>query len=325
MIASPPLARVRPRFSAGALETIQRRGVWVALAIVIIFGTIWVPAFATLDNATAVARQAATLGIVAVGQTFVILTAGIDLSVGMLMGLVVVLANGVMNGDPTLIPAVVVLGIAVGLAVGLANGILVVATRVEPLIVTLGMLSILQGVIFVYTDRTVGSAPAEFRELAYGSIGPVPNALVLLVVVALVGALILGRTPFGRYIYAVGGDGVNARRAGISVSRIKVGAYVVSGLAAGVAGILLAARLGSGFPLAGQGFELGAVVAVVLGGTSLAGGRGGVAGTVAAVFLLALIGNILNLLAISPFVQQVVNGLVIVLAVALYTAGRRRA
>lgn len=325
MIAGSAFARVRPRTWGGAVEAMQRHGVWAALAIVIVFGVLRVPFFATLDNATAVARLTAALGIVAVGQTFVVLTAGIDLSVGMLMGLVVVLANGIMDGNPALIPAIVTLGIALGLGVGLVNGLLIVATRVQPLIVTLGMLSILQGAIFVYTDRTVGTAPPEFRDLAYGSVGPIPNALILLVAVALAGAFILGWTPFGRYVYAVGGDEGNARRAGIPIGRVKVGAYVASGLAAGIAGILLAARLGSGFPLAGQGFELNAVVAVVLGGTSLAGGRGGIAGTIGAVFLLALVGNLLNLLGISPFVQQVVNGLVIVLAVALYTAGRRRA
>ncbi len=324
MIASASV-RARSDALAGAAEAVKRRGVWVALAASIAFGVVWVPAFATLDNATAVARLAAALGIVAVGQTFVILTAGIDLSVGMLMGLVVVLANGIMDGNPALIPAVVALGIVVGLGVGAANGLLIVATRVQPVIVTLGMLSILQGAIFVYTDRTVGAAPPEFRELAYGSLGPIPNAFLLMAAVAVVGALVLAWTPFGRYIYALGGDESNARRAGIPVARIKVGAYVVSGLAAGIAGILLAARLGSGFPLAGQGFELNAVVAVVLGGTALSGGRGGVAGTIAAVFLLAIIGNLLNLLGISPFVQQLVNGLVIVLAVALSTAGRRRA
>jgi ribose transport system permease protein len=324
VIASPS-ARVRSDALAGTAEVIQRHGVWVALAFAVTVGVIWVPAFATLDNATAVARVAAALGIVAVGQTFVVLTAGIDLSAGMLMGLVVVLTNGIMNGDAALIPAVVALGIVVGIVVGLTNGVIIVATRVQPLIVTLGMLSILQGAIFVYTDRTVGAAPPEFRELAYGSVGPIPNAFILMAAVAIVGALVLAWTPFGRYIYALGGDASNARRAGIPVARIRVGAYVVSGLAAGIAGILLAARLGSGFPLAGQGFELNAVVAVVLGGTALSGGRGGVGGTIAAVFLLAIIGNVLNLLGISPFVQQLVNGLVIVLAVALSTAGRRRA
>lgn len=317
-VASSPIVD-RERITAA----IQRFGVWVALAAAALYGIVAVPAFGTLNNLDAVLRQGAALGIVSLGQTFVILTGGIDLSVGMLMGLVTVIGNGIMNGDASLILPVVVLALVIGIAVGVLNGLGIVLTRVHPLIVTLAMLSILQGVIFVYTDRTVGIAPASFRLLAYGSIGPVPTPFLLLVVLAGISWVVLNRTPLGRYIFAVGGDEANARRAGIPISRIKVSAYVISGLAAGIAGLVLAARLGSGYTLAGSGFELDAVVAVVLGGTSLAGGRGGVLGTVAGVFLLALIANILNLLGVSPFVQQVVDGTVIVLAVALYTAGRR--
>lgn len=302
---------------------VQRFGVWVALVTAILYGIAAVPSFGTLNNLDAVLRQGAALGIVSLGQTFVILTGGIDLSVGMLMGLVTVTANGIMNGDASLIPLVVGLALVLGIVVGVLNGLGIVLTRVHPLIVTLAMLSILQGVIFVYTDRTVGIAPPSFRDLAYGSVGPVPTPFLLLVVLAGLSWVVLNRTPLGRYIFALGGDEANARRAGIPISRVKVAAYVISGLGAGIAGLVLAARLGSGYTLAGSGFELDAVVAVVLGGTSLAGGRGGVLGTVAGVFLLALIANILNLLGVSPFVQQIVDGTVIVLAVALYTAGRR--
>ncbi len=304
-------------------EAVRQYGVFVALAIAIVVGVIAVPNFATLANLDAILRQVAVLGIVALGQTFVILTAGIDLSVGMLMGLVTVLSNGIMAGDAALIPLIVLLALVIGIVVGLANGIGVVLFRVNPLIVTLAMMSVLQGVIFLYTDRTVGSAAPIFRELAYGDIGPLPTPVLLLGLLTAVCWVVLRHTPLGRYIYAVGSDAGNARRAGIPIGRVTASAYAICGVLAAVAGLVLAARLGSGYTGAGAGFELNSIVAVVLGGTALSGGRGGVLGTIAGVLLLALIANMLNLLGISPFTQRIVNGLIIIGAIAIYTARRR--
>ena len=304
-------------------DSVRRYGVFVALGVTVLYGIVAVPNFSTLANLDAVLRQVAVLGIVSLGQTFVILTAGIDLSVGMLMGLVTVLVNGIMAGDPALIPVVAVMALVIGVVVGLANGAGVVIFRVNPLIVTLAMMSVLQGVIFLYTDRTVGSAPPEFRELAYGSIGPLPTSIVLLAILTVGSWVVLRHTPLGRYIYAVGSDSQSARRAGIGVGRVTAAAYVICGSLAAIAGLVLAARLGSGYTGAGSGFELDSIVAVVLGGTALSGGRGGVLGTVAGVILLALIANMLNLLGISPFTQRVVNGLIIIAAIAVYTARRR--
>lgn len=307
----------------GLAEALRRTGVWVALAVAVVVGTIAVPNFASAANLDAVLRQTAVLGIVALGQTFVVLTAGIDLSVGMLMGLVVVLGNGIMDGRPELIPVIVVVALGIGLLVGLANGAGVVVARVEPLIVTLAMLSVLQGAIFLYTDRTVGSAPPEFRALAYGSIGPFPTPSLVLAVLAALCWVVLAHTPFGRYVYAVGSDRQSARRAGIPTGAVIIAAYVVCALLAAVAGLVLAARLGSGYTGAGFGFDLSSIVAVVLGGTALSGGRGGVLGTVAGVILLSLIANMLNLLGVSPFTQRIANGLIVILAVAIYTARRK--
>ena len=265
------------------------------------------------------------LGIVSVGQTFVILSGGIDLSVGVVMGLVTVLTNGIMNGDPTLAWSMVALGVAIGVAVGLANGVLLVLTRIDPLILTFGMLSILTGVIFVYTDRTIGSAPDNFRQIAEGAVGPFPILFLVMVAVALIAWVVLTRTRFGRYVYAIGGSEEHARRAGIPVGRMKLAIYGICGLYAGIAGVGLAARIGSGYTLAGQGFELDSIVAVVLGGTSLAGGRGGVLGSIGSVLFLTILSNALNLAGVSPYAQQVVKGLVVVAAVVLYTPRVRRA
>ncbi|MET0771542.1 MAG: ABC transporter permease [Candidatus Limnocylindrales bacterium] len=304
-------------------DQVARLGVWVALVVTLIVGVVAVPNFATAANADAVLRQAAVLGVVALGQTFVVLTGGIDLSVGMLMGLVTVLANGIMDGDPGLIGPVLLVALACGLVTGLANGLGIVVARVDPLIVTLAMLSVLQGAIFLYTDRTVGSAPDAFRELAYGDLGPIPIPALVLALLAIGCWVILDRTPFGRYVYALGSDAQSARRSGIPVDRVRLGAYVVCSLLAAIAGLLLAARLGSGFTGAGAGFELSSIVAVVVGGTALSGGRGGVWGTIAAVLLLTMLATMLNLLGISPFAQRVINGVVIVVAVAVYTSARR--
>lgn len=323
-LTNAPAGR-RAGVGASLGDHVARLGVWVALVVAIVVGIVAVPDFATAANADAILRQATVLGIVALGQTFVVLTGGIDLSVGMLMGLVTVLANGIMDGDPALLVPVVIIALACGLLTGAANGVGVVVFRVDPLIVTLAMLSVLQGLIFLYTDRTVGSAPDVFRQLAYGSVGPLPTPALVLVALTAVCWVVLARTPFGRYVYALGSDSLNARRAGIATDRVRLAAYVTCGILAAIAGLVLAARLGSGFTGAGAGFELSSIVAVVVGGTALSGGKGGIAGTIAAVLLLTMLATMLNLLGISPFAQRVVNGVVIVVAVAVYTSRRRDA
>jgi ribose/xylose/arabinose/galactoside ABC-type transport system permease subunit len=298
-------------------------GIWAALIIAMAVAAVSAPNFLSASNIYDLMSAMAVLGIVSVGQTIVILSGGIDLSVGMLMGLVTVLTNGIMDGDPTLAWPMVVLGLAIGLSVGLANGVMLILARIDPLILTFGMLSILTGIIFVYTDRTIGSAPVNFRQIAEGSIGPFPVLFLVMLLVALIAWVLLTRTRFGLYVYAIGGSEEHARRAGVPIGAMKVAIFVLSGLYAGIAGVGLAARIGSGYTLAGQGFELDSIVAVVLGGTSLAGGRGSVVGTIGSVLFLTILSNGLNLAQISPYAQQVVKGLVVVAAVVLYTWTRR--
>jgi ribose/xylose/arabinose/galactoside ABC-type transport system permease subunit len=298
-------------------------GIWAALGIAVAVSAVSAPHFFSATNIHDLMSAMAVLGIVSVGQTVVILSGGIDLSVGMVMGLVTVLTNGIMNGDPALALPMVALGLVIGLAIGFANGILLILTRIDPLILTFGMLSILTGAIFVYTDRTIGSAPSNFRQIAEGTVGPFPMLFVVMLSAALIAWLLLTRTRFGCHIYAIGGSEEHARRAGISIGRTKVAIYTLSGLFAGIAGVGLAARIGSGYTLAGQGFELDSIVAVVLGGTSLAGGRGSVLGTIASVLFLTILSNGLNLAGISPYTQQVVKGIVVVAAVVLYARKRQ--
>jgi ribose/xylose/arabinose/galactoside ABC-type transport system permease subunit len=231
------------------------------------------------------------------------------------MGLVAVLICDLMGGAQSMAAPAVLLALAVGLGVGLANGLLDRWLRIHPLILTFGMLSILQGAIFTYTDQSVGLAAPAVLWLAGGTVLGVPFPLLLVAAAGIAAHHLLKGTRFGLHLRALGASAENARRAGVRVERIKLAAFLLSGLSAGIAGVILAGRLGTGYPNAGTGFELDAIVAVVLGGTTLAGGRGTILGTLAAVFVLSILSNILNLLGLSAFIQMVIKGVIVVIAV----------
>jgi ribose/xylose/arabinose/galactoside ABC-type transport system permease subunit len=295
----------------------SKYGIIVLLGLIVVIALIAVPEFGTVNNLTNIAIQTAPLAILAIGQTVVIIAGLIDLSVGMLLGLIVVISCDIMQGQSIMTAIGIMIALGLGGSVGLINGLLNNLLRIHPLILTFGMLSILQGLIFVYTDRSVGQASPEFSWMANGSIAGIPFSIFLLVTFASAVSFLLYRTRLGAHIFAVGGGEEQAHRAGILTGRVKIWAFVISGLSAGIAGILVAGRLGTGYPNAGVGYELDAIVAVVLGGTSLAGGRGSILGTIAAVFVLGVASNILNLMEISSFVQILVKGLIVVVAILL--------
>jgi ribose/xylose/arabinose/galactoside ABC-type transport system permease subunit len=307
-------ARARP---------VGRHGIFLMLLILLLVGAATAPEFRTAGNIANVLKQSAALGVLAIGQNFVIVGGMIDLSVGQLAGLVVVLSADLMQGRPELTLPAILLALALGAGVGALNGWLNNRLRIHPLILTFGMLSVLQGVIFVYTDRSVGLVSPGFRWLGDGTLFGVPVAALLLAAISLGGAFLLHRTRFGHHLMAIGGSEENARRAGIDANRIKLVAFTLSGLSAGIAGILLAGRLGTGYPNAGVGYELDAIVAVVLGGTAFAGGRGTIAGTIAAVLVLGVTSNLLNLLEVSAFVQMLIKGLIVILAILVNQPARR--
>jgi ribose/xylose/arabinose/galactoside ABC-type transport system permease subunit len=270
----------------------------------------------TRENLANVISQSTALGILAIGQTFVILCGRIDLTVGQLLGLIVVLTCDVAAGRSDWFVAVLLIAFGVGAGAGTVTGLLNNWLRIHPLILTFGLLSMLQGIIFLYTDRSVGQAPAQFVWLANGKLGGIPVAALALLLTTAVAHFVLTRTVIGRHVYAVGGNEENARKGGISADGVKLFAFITSGLSAGLAAVFVAGRLGTGFPLAGNGYELDAIVAVVLGGTSLAGGTGSVIGTVAAALVLGIVSNALNLLQISAFVQILIKGLIVIGAIA---------
>jgi ribose/xylose/arabinose/galactoside ABC-type transport system permease subunit len=294
---------------------IARTGIYWLLFVLLAAALAAIPEFRTAENLANVLIQSAPLGVLAVGQTLVIVAGLIDLSVGQLAGLAVVLVCALADGSSSWTLPVIVLALLLGAGVGAVNGMLANRLRLNPLILTFGMLSVLQGAIFVWTDRSIGRAPAELLWLANGRILGIPVAALLVVAVALGAHALLRRSRLGLHLAALGGNEESARRVGVPTGRVRLAAFVLSGLSAGLAGILIAGRLGTGYPIAGAGYELDAIVAVVLGGTALAGGRGSIAGTLAAVLVLGLVSNILNLLQIAAFVQMVAKGLIVILAI----------
>jgi ribose/xylose/arabinose/galactoside ABC-type transport system permease subunit len=293
----------------------HRAGIYGLLAGVLVASVVFVPGFADATNLANVVTQSSALALVAIGQTFVIAGGLIDLSVGQLLGLSVVLTCALSEGRAELVVPVLVAMLAMAVAVGVVHGLLVNRFRIEPLILTFGTLSILQGLIFTYTDRSVGQAPAALVWLANGRLLGLPAAGLVLLGFAALAHVLLRHTGFGLHLLAAGGDADSARRAGVDVGRVRLAAFVLSAVGAVLAGLLIAGRLGTGYPNAGQGVELDAIVAAVLGGASLAGGRGTIAGTVAAVLLLGVISNVLNLLEVSAFVQTFAKGLIVVGAI----------
>jgi ribose transport system permease protein len=276
------------------------------------------PTFRLPGNIFNVLRQGVVLGLISIGQAFVIIAGGIDLSAGSVLKLVNVLTAGTLDGREELTFPVLLGALSLGALIGLVNGLLITRLRVAPFIVTLGMFSILRGIALAYTTEPVGGITSAVRYLYNGQIGPVPFPVIGFAIIFVISWYVLGNTAFGRHVYAVGGNAQLARLSGISVSRIIVMVYVISGTLAATAGLVTTSRMGLGDPIVGEGFELDSITAVVLGGVSLLGGRGSLIGVLAGVLLLGLINNMLNLLGVSQWYQLLVKGIIIVAAVAIY-------
>jgi ribose transport system permease protein len=288
------------------------------IVLLVLFGAMTLASdeFLTGDNLANLARQVAIFGIIAVGQLLVILTAGIDLSVGSVLGLTgCVTAQLLVEGMP--VPLAIVVGLLVGVALGLINGGLVAYGKLPPFIVTLGMLGIARGVVLVLTDAsTVQPLPDSFGNIANGDFLGLPNLLWMFLIVVVITAFVLRRTVFGRYIYAVGSNPESARLSGVPVTAVLVSVYSIAGLLAAVGGVLFASRLNAGIPTAGTGYELNAIAACVIGGASLFGAKGGAFGAAAGALIVATLNNGGNLLAVNAFYLQIIIGALILIAVA---------
>ena len=298
---------------------LQKAGIGLALIVLIVLASVLSPYFLQPGNILNVARQVSIIGIIAVGMTFVILTGGIDLSVGAMLGLVaVVAAQQLQNGMA--VPLVVALALLLGTALGLINGLGITIGGVPPFIMTLGMLVMARGAALTYAQGqpvSLGDAKERFSWLGRGAIGGIPVPVFIFAIVVIAGMVILRFTTLGRYIYAIGSNREAARLAGIKVRAYTALVYVISGFLAGLTALIWISRLTVGEPTAGTGTELEAIAVVVIGGTSLFGGEGGIGGTVIGAMIVGVLANVLNLLGVSPFTQQIVTGALIVLAVLL--------
>ncbi|MFV2043966.1 MAG: ATP-binding cassette domain-containing protein [Anaerolineales bacterium] len=310
---------LRQRFNRifGRLE-FEGSAALLMLGLLVVLGAVGSDRFLTGPNLTNLSRQAVVPMLLAIGQTAVILAGGIDLSVSAIVTITNVLAAGMMAGrDERVIPVIVFL-LAVGLLFGAVNAFAVIKLRVTPFIATLGTLVIGQGVALIYTREPIGIVAPTISYFAQGRIASIPVSTFFLILVLLVSFVFLYRTSPGRHIYAVGGDEEVARLAGISVNRVLASTYLISGALAAMTGIYLTGRMGSGDPSVGPGLELASLAAVLVGGTVLGGGRGGLPGTIAGVLVLVFLSNVFNQLGLHIWIQQIVEGLIIILAVSMY-------
>lgn len=321
----PPRRRGKVRFERYAPAILVVLALLIYLVVALGSGQ---QQYLTVDNLVAILGRSIALGITAIGQTFVILVASIDLSVASLISASAVLASVVMNGNPAMIVPGIAAVLGLGLVVGVINGLVVSRLSVNPLIATLGMSFIIQGCLSAFVDNFAGSVPEQFQGFAYAQIGPVPWSLLFLALLVLIAFFALRFTKFGSDVYAVGGNPDAARVAGIKTWRVILATHIIASLCAAVAGLYLASRLRSGAPWIGAdgAYDLQSIAVTVIGGTLLSGGRGGIWGTMAGVLIFSLIDAIFNLTGLAAVVgvQGTLRGIIIVAAVALYAARSRK-
>jgi erythritol transport system permease protein len=331
----------RTMTTAGAQEMLLKGRAFIVLIVVVVVFTAIAPNFLAGANVEIMVKHVAINAVLGIGMTFVILTGGIDLSVGSIVGLTAMVAGLLINegislplSDSVAYPSVwlvMVIALAVGTVIGAINGILITRFNVAPFIATLGMLYIARGLALLSNDgntfpNLVGRPElgnTGFPELGSGELLNVNWSIWIMIVLAVVLGFVSTRTPFGKRVFAIGGNERAAELSGVKVKRIKTQVYMISGFCSAIVGLIIASQLVAAHPATGQFFELNAIAAVVLGGTSLSGGRGGVLGTIIGAFVIGILGDGLVMKGVSSFWQQVIKGLVIVLAVIIDQAQAR--
>lgn len=302
-------------FNKSSLETYMLVLVVVALGLVL---TIATGSFFTKTNLLNVLRQVSINGILAIGMTFVVLTGGIDLSVGSIVAFCGIVSAGFIRDAGLPVPVVIVISLLIGILMGCFNGYFIAYWNAAPFVVTLSLMTIARGMTYVYSGgRPISPLPENFLTIGKGNIFGLPIPAILLLIVFVISHVILRNFRIGRYIYAVGGNENSAVVSGINTRLVKLFAYAVSGCLCGLAAIILTARVSAGLPQAGQSYELDAIAATVIGGTSLSGGRGRMWGTVLGALLLGIVSNGLDLLNVSSFYQQIVKGVIILGAILI--------
>lgn len=293
----------------------------VGLLLLIVVVSILSPSFLSTRNILNILRQTSVNAIIAAGMTFVILTGGIDLSVGSVLALSGAFAASLLASGQSIIVAVIA-AIVVGAVVGFLNGFVIAKGKLQPFIATLATMTILRGVTLVFTDGKPITLGSNALAMAFGKIGGgtilgVPSPVIITILVFITCYYILNYTKMGRYTYALGGNEEATKLSGLNTDRIKIWVYTISGILSAVAGIIITSRLYSAQPTAGTGYELDAIAAVVLGGTKLTGGKGKISGTIIGALIIGVLSNALNILDVSSYYQMMVKGIVILIAVLL--------
>jgi ribose/xylose/arabinose/galactoside ABC-type transport system permease subunit len=306
---------VRPKLAHKAIPFAkQQLGIVMALLLLLIVSSFLSARFLSLPNLLNVLRQVAIVGILAIGETFVILTAGIDLSVGAILGLCVVLFADILQTQS--LAVAIPVGLLCGGLMGIFNGLGVAYARIPAFIMTLGMLTFWRGIAFICTSGTpIPIVDATYYYVGNGYLAGIPIPSIILLLTLFAAAFVLHLTPFGRCVYAIGSNEDAAHLSGVPTKRYKLLVYTLSGFCAGIAGMVYSSQLSVGTPIAGEGYELDAIAAVVVGGTSLFGGSGSVFRTFVGTLFIGVLANILNLTGMDPFVQQLAKGALIVIAV----------
>ncbi len=323
----PQLAALwaRPETLLARLFDHRIAGIATALLALMVFFSFASDAFLSVNNLLNVTRQVSIMAILSVGMTIAIISGGIDLSVGSIIAFVGVIVASAMTDLSLPIWVAVLFGLATGAAIGFGNGALVALAGVPAFIATLGTMTALRGLTYLYTDGyPIYNLPTAFAWLGAGYVAGIPVPTILMLLVGAVAYVVLSRTPFGIHIYAVGENETAARRVGVRVARVKLLAYVACGILAAISAIVLAARLRAGLPTSGFTYELTAIAAVILGGTSISGGQGSVIGTILGALLLGVLANGLTLLNIEPYVLEVVTGGIIIVAVLMDSLKHRK-
>jgi Ribose/xylose/arabinose/galactoside ABC-type transport systems, permease components len=305
---------------------IKKYAMVLVLILLIALFTIGNPLFFSIGNFINVFRQVSMLAIVAIGMTFVLISGGIDLAVGSqlsFIGVLIATLVSVLGINPFI---ACLIGIAATTFIGMINGIIISKTKVPPLIVTLAMMQILQGLGFIISRGVpVYGLPESLKFLGQGYLGPVPVPIIIMVIIMLAGAFILNKTYIGRYFYATGSNEEAARLSGLSVTRIKITAYMSSGFFSGIAGIIMMGRINSGNPTAGRSFEMDVLTAAVLGGVSVLGGEGKVFGAFIGVLIIGVLSNGLIIMGINEYYQLMIKGLVLLFAVIFDSLNNKKA
>ena len=299
------------------INRIQDLGALIALVLLVVVIGIISPDFRTVSNFLSLLRQSSINGLIAFGMTCVILTGGIDLSVGSTLALSTALCAGLIKGGMP-VELALILALAIGTALGLISGILVTKGRLQPFIATLVTMTVYRGLTMIYMDGKPISGLGDSFALKFvgkGKIFGIPVPVILFIIIFAVFMFLLEKTVFGRRVYATGSNAQAAKLAGVNIARTKLAVYAISGVMAALSGLILLSRLGSAQPNLGEGYELDAIASVALGGTSMNGGRGRIWGTFVGVLIIAVLNNGLNILGVSSYYQDVVKGIVILIAV----------